>query len=750
MLIPAIPLDSAMTAEAVLHRLALNGFWLDAAHPVVRRMLTERARRLDIDPVQLASRLHRDPRRGSVAIRRQLAAHVLWYARDVVDVLQRCVDAPPELPLLDVLNLHEHDSRPPIPAERLGESLEEGVVLAGETPVAVQIALDEAGAEPPDLPDFGGPGRDFGVSRGDGGPKAPSPSAPPSSGGTRRGRTRGVGPRPKPPEPTASDTFRAWPFMDAPDYRPARVPFNVTIGFDITQQAGLDGGPVEVAVAAGATHLDFTVVVSAAGVDAPRGWSADLRVELARPTEARAVVELVGRDPQGPEPVSLTRLEVRYIHKGTICGIASRPLVIGQANAPSLVQPDPRGSAWLSEAATTSPVHMDPSAVPADLTIELSKLDGNAASGQYACHLFSSHPLSVGAGPYPVDLGDDAKSFATDIVKQINDYADDPLVANLFESVGTLIAEQLPPEVFVALREVADAVAPGPPSVLWVSAEPYLPWELTTVDPPLDPARPGFLGAQVALGRWIRERGGASGAAGMPAPFGTTTRVTRPPAQPPSSIPVNHMAVMVGMYKLSSGLERLPRAEEEGRLLADTYKAVPLAASAAALKNLLDANLEHDFERIGGVETVHFAGHGEYDPALSDAPRLYLSDGRPLSSLLFRSARYGTDRTPFFFLNACMSGIGDELLGDMGGFPGNCLKGGFGGVLGALWEVDDAVAQLLAVEFWKRALEGGEPVGAILRDLRAKYEPGAGAAPIDTYLAYVYYGHPNLTLRKTV
>ena len=151
---------------------------------------------------------------------------------------------------------------------------------------------------------------------------------------------------------------------------------------------------------------------------------------------------------------------------------------------------------------------------------------------------------------------------------------------------------------------------------------------------------------------------------------------------------------------------------------------------------------------IGGVEAVHFAGHGDYDPATPDAAVVYLSDGAPLFASLFGSARYGGDASPMFFLNACMAGIGDELLGDAGGFPGNCLDGGFAGVLGALWEIDDKLAHQVAIDFWKRALPTGgtdpEPVGAILRDLRANYASGAPAA---TYLAYVYYGHPRLTLR---
>ena len=43
----------------------------------------------------------------------------------------------------------------------------------------------------------------------------------------------------------------------------------------------------------------------------------------------------------------------------------------------------------------------------------------------------------------------------------------------------------------------------------------------------------------------------------------------------------------------------------------------------------------------------------------------------------------------------------------------------------------------------------GEPVADVLRDMRAAYAmPGAPVVP--TYLAYVFYGHPRLRLRRIV
>ena len=212
------------------------------------------------------------------------------------------------------------------------------------------------------------------------------------------------------------------------------------------------------------------------------------------------------------------------------------------------------------------------------------------------------------------------------------------------------------------------------------------------------------------------------------------------------------MAVMAAQYKAESGLRRLPEAEAEAKDLVSAHSAVLMAASTSSLKQLLDAKVESGLDMIGAVDAVHFAGHGEFDPARPDGSMMFLADGKPLSSMLFRSAKYGEAHQPLAFFNACMIGIGGELLGDAGGFPGNCLRGGFGGMAGALWEVDDAQARDVALEFWRRALPArageGEPVAAIWRDLRARFAPQGALPPQATYLSYVFYGHPRLALQR--
>jgi CHAT domain-containing protein len=213
------------------------------------------------------------------------------------------------------------------------------------------------------------------------------------------------------------------------------------------------------------------------------------------------------------------------------------------------------------------------------------------------------------------------------------------------------------------------------------------------------------------------------------------------------------MAVLAAWYKATSGLARLPSAEAEAQALVKGWSGLPLAGTAISMRQLLTCTLKNGFEDIGGVEAVHFAGHGDFDPTKPDASALFLEDGTPLSSTMFRAAKYGGERQPLLFLNGCMLGIGGDLLGDMAGFPGNSLRGGFGGVIGALWEVDDSVAHELALEFWKQVLPltpltEGIQVGQVLRDIRRKYMPDPASTPAPTYLAYVYYGHPRLVLQR--
>jgi hypothetical protein len=166
--------------------------------------------------------------------------------------------------------------------------------------------------------------------------------------------------------------------------------------------------------------------------------------------------------------------------------------------------------------------------------------------------------------------------------------------------------------------------------VLLVSADPYVPWELAAVDPPLDANRPPYLGAQTVMGRWLRDPRDTAAATTAVRP------VAKPPAQPPSTIGVKHMAVMAGLYKAESGLRNLPEAEAEAKALAKSYQAVALAANLTDVKRMLDAKLSQGFNAIGGVEAIHFAVTA-ISARRRRIPGADAEQGRP-PSIMFRSA----------------------------------------------------------------------------------------------------------------
>lgn len=721
MLRAALAFDAAMTAHAALERLAIHGFWLRIDHPVVRARLEALSKRLGTTVEAVAATLARDPAGHGAAIRRQWGTRVLWYPRDLAEVLERCWHASPADSLLRVLDLHETDAPPTIAlGELAGETtLTTAVVMDNGAPVAISIIPRSAAAA---MTGYRGGGE---------------PHAQAQAQRSELPRSRAL--KGEPPKADGQEA-PIWPRIDSPDAVPALQPFNVVVGFGAERQEGTWSAPVTIDDAPEAFELRVELA-SGPGVEATAGWSRTMRVARKDILSAQVSFELKGKEPADADRPVLTTLEVRYLIDGAVCGAAARPLVILRAGALDIPSIGDHGEDWKKMGRAATPITLARDERAPDLTIEITKPDHNAASGHYTCQLFSPHALATPRGPFSMDLGNDAKTFAKSLVDEVRLYSANALLGVTLEAQGLLVAQCLPHAVFEALREVAAKVAPRVPAVMIVSAEPYVPWELAWIDPPLDKDAPQFLGAQAVVGRWLRD-----------ADARPSDAAQRPAAHPISSLKVRNIAVMAAWYKAATGLRRLPMAENEAQAIVQGWQGVPLAAMAGPVRDLLQANLHNGFTHVGGVEAVHFAGHGDFDPTRPDSSALFLQDGTPLRSNLFRAARYGGERQPLMFLNACMLGIGGELLGDMAGFPGNSLRGGFGGVIGALWEVDDTVAHNFALEFWERALPkapaAGEPVGEILRDLRAKYLPAKDADPVSTYLAYVYYGHPRLTLER--
>ena len=120
------------------------------------------------------------------------------------------------------------------------------------------------------------------------------------------------------------------------------------------------------------------------------------------------------------------------------------------------------------------------------------------------------------------------------------------------------------------------------------------------------------------------------------------------------------------------------------------------------------------------------------------------ADGKKLPPSMLAGGREETARFDFVFINACQIGTAAELLGVAGGFPGALVGAGAKAFLGPLWNVQDTTARDIAEAFYQKTLQEGVSVAQFLSEQRQSYTPEKNTTP----LAYVFYGHPRLRVRK--
>lgn len=536
----------------------------------------------------------------------------------------------------------------------------------------------------------------------------------------------------EPPQPRGRLTGHA--FVTAPGAVREEDTIDVTIGLAATPTEGVEGGPMSIELEAGTTTVTLDVQVAASGFSAPAGWRRTLDVEVANPYAARCTVKLTAlRLPQEEEDPCVSLLTVHYSYKGVPCGVATRRIAIQRRTGtrPAAVPAD--------TTMVTSPVTVDASAVAQrpDLVIRIVPRD-DTDSGRYLLTFDPTPGLTLPAEPIPLTLGKDPASFARGFINEVTGNEGQPSLDAALRGQGVHVADKIPAVAWQALRDAWASVhaATGRlPTLLLMSAEAHVPWELARFPEPVpDKTRPPFLAAQFAMARWILSPNVA------PSPSATHG--------------VDRIAVVIGEYGKFGRLQNLKFAEDEKKFLETTYKddTLALTASNLELTQLMAAQIPIPAGGAASAEIVHFACHGDVTGTNPPAAVLYLSDGKTFSSTLFLDSDLGRASKPFLFLNACKVGTAITQLGDYAGFAGDCLRAGFSGVLAPLWSVEDGIAHGIAEEFYNATLPASgsaKPVADVLTGIRARYAADPVTARHSTYLAYVFYGHPNLLMSRT-
>ncbi|HEX5369304.1 MAG TPA: CHAT domain-containing protein [Dehalococcoidia bacterium] len=523
-------------------------------------------------------------------------------------------------------------------------------------------------------------------------------------------------PSPEPAAVTATATAEkdpprtAYSLIECPEAVVAQTEFEATLGLSAAQVAGV-AGPVLVRPESSHGAYTLTVQVVADGFSLSDGetWRHELPVtaEAAYPS---FVLHLTAGAQD--EEVRPRTIEAIYSVEGQSMGLAVRAVAVV------------KDAHLLDHAPKQTPPELGSMSIPtsenaADLTVRIQ--NGKSEDGGRLLWTFDSPHADIDVPDEAVatDIGSEPEKFARQLVDGVGVREGQLGLRAYLLGLGRTIADQMPQEFWdVLLATAKQASSHGRvPSVFILSEEPYVPWELAVVDPPLssDASLPPFLGAQACVGRWVLGQ-------------------RRPKLPPPTAVNVGSMAVVSGEYN-QPGWNRLLEAEQEAATITQSYGATAVPATT---KDVLQC-----LEGVPKADALHFAVHGIYDPN-SVMNGIVLTDGQTLDPLEVKGNMLAA--SPFVFLNACQVGSANRILGDYGGMADAFLYAGASGVIAPLWSIKDTVAREIALRFYVEAF-AGTPPAEIMRRERASFH-GVDAGDSATCLAYIWYGHPSLKLSK--
>jgi CHAT domain len=541
-------------------------------------------------------------------------------------------------------------------------------------------------------------------------PEAPTeipsePQAPPESGAEPTGPPATREAELEPAREGSEDPPRsAHARLECPDVVVAEREFALTVGLAPEPTPGVAGGPlVRPASSVGPYILSVQVVADGFRLTRGGAWRQDLAVTARSPYPA--VVLYLAADPATPS-IRAGTIQAMFSVDGQTMGLAVRSVAV-------VATEDLIGQAQVSPEEAGTDITIPTARVAPDLTVRI--LFGESESEGRLLWTFETPYLDVDLPDAPVgtDVGGHPEAFAGQLVDRVGSREGQPGLYQYLTGIGYTVADQVPTAFWDVLRAVAARTPGRSPTLLILSQEPYVPWELAVVDPPLDPSLPPFLSAQCTVGRWVLGR-------------------RRPKLPPPVEVQVQTLAVLWGVYQRSEW--RLLEAEDEAAQIRQVYGALSVNADAESVLGALQGSPRADL--------LHFAMHGVYDPA-GPQEGLVLLDGQTLDPMQVRGSRL--DGAPFVFINACQVGSGKQVLGDYAGVAEAFLYAGASGVVAPLWSIGDTEAKEIALRFYERTLRQGAGPAEVFRTERAAFRD-ADQPVSSTYLAYQFFGHPAMKL----
>ncbi|WP_181009913.1 CHAT domain-containing protein [Ornithinimicrobium sufpigmenti] len=547
--------------------------------------------------------------------------------------------------------------------------------------------------------------------------------------------------------------FRAFPRVTGPTSAPAGTPFQVEVGFAGEARSAEDRPVIRPNAAA---LLTFEVQVDGFGFRFPQGMRQPLTIERDDPENATVSFTVVADDVRANIDRSI---EVVFSIDGGVVGRAWCDITVlpaGRGKHGDLATDEPAGPSWTAGASGLSTGGGSQIGTAdtnqADLTVTIL-----SQQGRPELHWLFQSPHDVARPDYQVETSlpvANAQAFAEQLMAQLPALKGSGLLGNTLRGLGLRVSQVLPIEFWRLLAAVWEKVqaeqANRVPTLMLVTREPFVPWELAWVEGDQHvPAAclPGGrrsdgsvaaepnqqLGVLWSVGRWIDPEPQSLGPA-------------LPVSPPDAVVDATTMAVVVGDYNVT-GIADLPAAVEEANHLILSYDAVPVDIEEDQVLRLLNDLLTRG-ETPYRPAVVHMAAHGKVGLTAQQHTGIVLRDKRVVDPASIEGSKLGRASRPFVFLNACQVGTASIVLSSYGGLASAFLVSGCRGFLAPLWNVDDDVARDISLTFYEQTLDEGIPVGEAVRRIRETFRADTETTASATPMAYVFYGHPNLVLRR--
>jgi len=477
------------------------------------------------------------------------------------------------------------------------------------------------------------------------------------------------------------------------------------------------------------------VIVAREPIDRPAGAasagaSGAVRAgaKLALQVIPRAHFEVVGEsrkevDPPTPDRPLTEYFDVRPTHLGDgelwVEVTQEQVPVATLSLRPRIVATRP-GSYRQTGAEARSAEPARPSA-PVNQLIIFETVRGADTYFTYQLHLPARNVFDLYESPR---INGDKDAYVTGLFKKIEDYwvsnkdDEEALAADLRSFGGSLWDQLFPTELRAKLYRYRDDIR----SIMIVSTEPFIPWELVHLkDEQGDLTDETMFLGQFGAVRWLHNT-----------------------LWPPETLRVRKGKARYVIPHYPREDWELPEAEEESKFLEDTFGAAAVEPHANPVRKLI--------REPGAFDLLHFACHGEAEQDNIADARLLL-EGRfegqdyveePL--IAETVGQYGRFEGPdhnraVVVLNACQAGRSGYRLTGVGGFAQAFLKGRAGAFVGTLWSVGDRPARAFTEALYQALLDGDD-----LAQAGKKAREAARAGGDATWMAYVLYGHPNARL----